>query len=335
MNEATKSHCTNDGDSKLTQFSIVAALKLTVFAAVSFSVWLEFSRECKWALEFVPGRTGWALAISMSLWIVVTLAIVSKSLATLRRGHFGNRFLMEMFSDDAGDSANFRPQILGLRPRLQQPSLKTGMQIGFVTMALFIGLWPVIRELAVVLNLSIVWGVSEAWAWTRLNFLKSLGSLEFWMRQWTWELWSLGRWWILFGLITAAWSLVSFPFQKLRARRYASDLFARLLCFAPWIIVLELSYLFGTWVGGANTVPEPNTGFVVGIFDWELWHWNCWRDERWLRRAAVPTILAGYMFFRAVLHWWRIPSAILSILLVPIAICLSIATTVAFQNGLP
>ena len=335
MNEAAQSDRTSDGDSQLTQFSILAALKLTVLAAVSFSVWLEFSTECKWALGFVPGKTGWALTISMSLWIVATLAIVSMALTLLPRVHLGNQVLMELLSDDASDSAILRSRMLGLRPRLEQPSLKTGIQISFVTMASLIVLWPVMRDLALVLNLSIVWGVSEAWAWARLNFLKSLGSFDYLTRQWTWELWSLCRWWILFGLITIAWSFVSFPFQKLRVRRYGSQLIARLLCFAPWIVVLEISYVFGVWIGGTVTVPEPNTGFVVGIFDWELWHWNCWRDEQWLRRAAIPTILVGYMFFRVVLHWWRVPSAIFSILLVPVAICLSIATTVAFQNGLP
>jgi hypothetical protein len=45
---------------------------------------------------------------------------------------------------------------------------------------------------------------------------------------------------------------------------------ARFLAFAPWFIFLELALLIGVWIESPNTIPEPSTGFVVGIFSWDL-----------------------------------------------------------------
>lgn len=149
--------------------------------------------------------------------------------------------------------------------------------------------------------------------------------------MWRWELWSLCRWWLLFGGATATWTLIVVPFQSDR-RTFISNLYARLLAFAPWLIVLEIIFLFGVWAGGSNVVPEPSTGFVVGIFEWDLWHWDCWRDPTWLKRGGLVSLGVGYLFCRTVLRWWRLPSIIFAVSLIPISIWLSIATTVGYQH---
>ena len=104
---------------------------------------------------------------------------------------------------------------------------------------------------------------------------------------------------------------------------------------APWLIVLEVAFLIGVWIESPNTVPEPSTGFVVGIFSWDLWHWDCWLDRGWLIRGALPTFIAGFVFFASVLRWWRVASVIAALVLVPVALLLSVACTVAYQNGAP
>ena len=110
---------------------------------------------------------------------------------------------------------------------------------------------------------------------------------------------------------------------------------SRFLAFAPWLVVLEMSFLIGVWLRGPTTVPEPSTGFVVGIFSWDLWHWDCWLDRGWLVRGAVPTLLAGYVFFARVLRWPRPAALVAAAVLVPLALMLSVACTVAYQRGFP
>lgn len=145
----------------------------------------------------------------------------------------------------------------------------------------------------------------------------------------------MGRWWLLFGTITLLWVAVSLPLKRWLKIGSTLGILARFLAFAPWFIVLEVAFLIGVWINSPNTVPEPSTGFVVGIFSWDLWHWDCWLDRGWLIRGALPTSLAGTVFFAGVVQW-RWPFAFFAaMLLVPVALMMSVACTVAYQHGFP
>lgn len=69
--------------------------------------------------------------------------------------------------------------------------------------------------------------------------------------------------------------------------------------------------------------------FVAGVFSWDLWHWDCWLNQRWLVRGALPTFVATLVFARAILglRWWV--ACVLAVLLIPVALTLSIAWSVA------
>ena len=164
---------------------------------------------------------------------------------------------------------------------------------------------------------------------------EAFSSGRYWLRLWQWEAWSAGRWWLLFGAILLAWLALSIPLRRRLKLEPATATLARFLSFAPWIIVLEFAFLIGVWIKTPSVVPEPSTGFVVGIFSWDLWHWDCWLDREWLIRGALPTFVAGAVFFMGVLRWrWPI-AVVAAIILIPIALMLSVACTVAYQNGFP
>ncbi len=223
---------------------------------------------------------------------------------------------------------------LGLSHATDEPSLAVGAAVAAVSMITLIGLWPAVREFGLAFSMLSA-HLNEA-AWRYLQDIYSMvADQELWTRLWSWELWAVGRWWLLFGTLTLLWLTISLVRSREARMPHMLNTLARLLAFAPWLIVLEMTFLIGVWLHSSNTVPEPSTGFVVGIFSWDLWHWDCWLNREWLIRGAVPTMVVGYMFFTQVLRW-RWPLAVVAaVLLVPVALWLSIAGTVAFSHGLP
>jgi hypothetical protein len=227
---------------------------------------------------------------------------------------------------------------LGLWQGATAPTLPTSLIVAALSMLTLVGLWPLLREVGLVVSLLARQPVATytyTWADAGRSMSEAFSSSRYWLRLWQWEAWSAGRWWLLFGAILLAWLTLSMPLRRRLKLEPLSATLARFLAFAPWIIVLEVAFLIGVWIESPSTVPEPSTGFVVGIFDWKLWHWDCWLDREWLVRGALPTFLAGAVFFAGVLRW-RWPVAIVAaIVLIPIALLLSVACTVAYQNGLP
>jgi hypothetical protein len=226
-------------------------------------------------------------------------------------------------------------RFLGLSHAAGGPSLAAGATVAIISTLVLVGLWPMLREVglwfAIAANEPKIFSLEDA--------ARSIGecatSGRYWFRLWQWELWSVGRWWILFGGVLVLWLAARAPFSTRASGESWTCALARLLAFAPWLAVLEMTFLIGVWMRSPSTVPEPSTGFVVGIFSWDLWHWDCWLDREWLVRGAVPTLAAGYVFFARVLRWNWLAAAMAAILLVPVAIWLSIACTVAWQHGLP
>jgi hypothetical protein len=218
------------------------------------------------------------------------------------------------------------------------PSPFAGTIIALLSTLTLVGLWPLLREIGGTLTLlalqpmpNYTYSLNDA---TR-SIVEALSSPRYWFRLWQWELWAVGRWWVLFGTLTLVWLAAAAPFDLRGQKTRLREALARLLAFAPWFIVLEVAFLVGVWVQSPSTVPEPSTGFVVGIFSWDLWHWDCWLDREWLIRGVVPMFAAGLVFFRRVLGWWWFAAVVAATCLIPLALMLSIASTVAFQNGFP
>ena len=214
-------------------------------------------------------------------------------------------------------------------------SLLPALVVAVVSTVVLIGLWPAIREIG--LAIALVSNPHEwyVWDYVRQSVPSTFSRPSYWSRLWYWELWSVGRWWLLFGAILLLWRVVLVALPRRWQRDGTLQMLARFFAFAPWLIVLEMGFLAGVWVTSPQIVPEPSTGFVVGIFSWDLWHWDCWLDRGWLIRGAVPTLVAGSIFFARVLRWPWPAAAIAGLLLIPIALVLSVACTVAYQNGFP
>lgn len=302
------------------QFSLRAVLLGVLGISIVLAVASQFPRQS-------------AFTISMSLLLLWPLAVVELLRMPLDRfgvtpspANLPNRPVLRCL---------LRP-FQSLRPPAQTPTLAAGSLIALLSTLTLVGLWPLIREVGLNLSLFALQPIPN-YTYTSSDAARSVtevfGSAGYWIRNWQWELWAVGRWWLLFGVLTALWLIASAP---IRFRlTHAQHGWARFLAFTPWFIVLEMTFLIGVWIESPLTVPEPSTGFVVGIFSWDLWHWDCWLDRGWLIRGAMPSFVAGIVFFRGVLQWWWSAAIVAAVLLVPIAILHSIACTVAFQNGWP
>ena len=218
------------------------------------------------------------------------------------------------------------------------PSLLGGFATALISTIALVGLWPLVREIGLNLSLATLQPIDEytyTWNDAARSMAEAFSDSGYWLRVWRWEIWSLGRWWLLFGAIVLVWFAVSSPFKRWFKIDRPSPTLARFLAFAPWFIVLEVAFLIGVWIESPNTVAEPSTGFVVGIFSWDLWHWDCWLDRGWLIRGAIPSFITAGVFFVGVLRWWWPTAVVAALIFVPIAVMLSVACTVAYQNGFP
>ncbi|HWE40399.1 MAG TPA: hypothetical protein VG406_27855 [Isosphaeraceae bacterium] len=185
---------------------------------------------------------------------------------------------------------------------------------------LLVGLWPAWREVA--LDLAALATDSRA----RSTFPAILRDLEdiahdlrYWRRLWTWEAWSLARWWLLFGSLTIATTPLS------RRERPGVEGAILLLRFSPWLIALEIGFMIGVWIArwNANIVPEPSTIFASG---WGIRKYGfLFHVLPWLKRGGPSTFVVGIAFFRTVPGWRWVEAVLGSLVLVLIAIPLSIA----------
>jgi hypothetical protein len=196
--------------------------------------------------------------------------------------------------------------------------LARGLGLSVFVDALLVGLWPVWREVA--LDVGTVVSNPQA----RANIAMVLGDwkmiahdLAYWKRLWSWEAWSLARWWLLFGLLSIATAPLS------RRVTSGSEVAMRLLRFSPWLIVLEFGYLIGVWIarGRVAVIPEPSTMFASawGFGRWGILHFVPF----WLTRGGLPSFVVGLAFFRIVPAWRWVEAILGSLVLVPVAVGLS------------
>jgi hypothetical protein len=193
-----------------------------------------------------------------------------------------------------------------------------GLGLALFVDALLVGLWPVWRAVASDVGLLATNSAARVNISAVLQEWSMLArDLAYWKRLWTWEAWSLARWWLLLGLLSIVTTLLS-P----RARP-KSEAAIRLLWFSPWLIVLEFGYLIGVWIarGQVNVVPEPSTMFASewGFRKFGILHYVPF----WLTRGGPSSFVVGLAYFRIV-PGWRWGEAILgSLALVPVAVGLS------------
>lgn len=141
----------------------------------------------------------------------------------------------------------------------------------------------------------------------------------------------MAHWWLHFAILGIAGTSV----MAIRGGDWKlKERLRRFLLFAPWLMLLDLLLLFASWMLKPTTVPEPSTGFVVGIFRWELWHWDCWLDQFWLLRASLPCMLVTAVFFRRIFDANWIVSLVCGLISIPPAISGCIATSVWFNDML-
>jgi hypothetical protein len=193
-----------------------------------------------------------------------------------------------------------------------------GLGLSLFVDALLVGLWPVWREVALDVGLL----ATNPWAQANISkFLQewrtSARDLAWWKRLWAWEAWSLGRWWLLFGLLAIATTPLS---RRARPRAEAA---IRLLRFSPWLIVLEFGYLVGVWIarGKVAVVPEPSTMFAS---EWGFRKYGILvYFHFWLIRGGLSSFVVGLAFFRIVPGWRWVEAILGSLALVPVAVGLS------------
>src|SRR5262245_47135200 len=209
------------------------------------------------------------------------------------------------------------------------PSFGIAMLIAFSCTVVLSLLWPFMREFGLGLALMMFHGVSQG-----LPILAEIPKLmsdgKFVWRLFRWEFFSLMRWWILFGSLATLWVAVTWPLRKRFNFDSAAQCFSRLLAFAPWLVVIETAFLVGVWTNSPNTVPEPSTHFVEGVFSWDLWHWDCWQGAVWMSRGFIPTLVVMALFFRSVLRWPWLFAGASAACSIPLALLLSVAWSVLY-----
>jgi hypothetical protein len=212
---------------------------------------------------------------------------------------------------------------LGLAGRPAAVPTSRAVLFAAATTLMVVVAWLPARQFLGGVALGFAWGPARAWEHSiHPNSLARLKDPYFWYRLATWEAWSIGRWWLLFGGLTllALWGVRRTPERRLPLAAAAH----RLLLFAPWIGLLELGYLIGVWINSPDTVPEPST---IYIMDWE---WDGWLRTVWLTRGVVPTLAVGLVFFRCVLRWGWWAAIAGAVVLTPIAINLSLVWSLLY-----
>jgi hypothetical protein len=207
----------------------------------------------------------------------------------------------------------------------QRVTVTRAILFAAMVMGLLVGLWPLIKETGLtiaVATTSATWSLNDAASYLP----KELSKPRLWRINCGWELWSVTRWWLLFGLIVFIFPDHSHR-QNIRSPHQIH--LCRLMLFAPWIAILELGHLFGVWFVDQTVVPEPSTIFAM----WPVSLTTMWTNSIWLTRAVVPTFFVGLVFARAVTGW-RWPIALLfAMTLVPVGMLLSVTWSCLFTSS--
>ena len=210
--------------------------------------------------------------------------------------------------------AERRPALLG-RPT----PFRRCLAFALILSLFIIVTWGVWKVLAVGCEVANRNGLASARVFLRYSLTELMTSRSRWIWLSVWEIWSLSRLWVPFAILTLVLSGIRGDIRMgLR----------RLLLFAPWLIVLELAFLFlGTFI--CSCIPEPSTLFYS---DWEYVRWQTLVNAFWLKRAAVPSLIVGVFFLRYVISMrWR--SALpLALLVYPLVALVTILWSILYEQ---
>lgn len=197
-------------------------------------------------------------------------------------------------------------------------------------------LWPLIRCVGLCLSVTVSeTGIARFGATWRDTVGQAALLPSYWLRLWKWEAWSLLRWVLLLGVMTAVLEVAARRARGNRAdglegetRSVLAAAMRRVALLAPWIAVLELGYLAGVWLDDSRTVPEPSTIFGGALLDG-------WLRPTWLWRAVPAGVLVGLVFFRSVGGWRWGAASLGALLLIPLSIDWSIVWGRAWLKLVP
>ena len=94
---------------------------------------------------------------------------------------------------------------LGLAYASDCPPLVAASCVAIISSLVVIGLWPLIREVGLHFALAAYGPDGYTFEYSIRSMTEAFVSSRRWLRLWQWELWSLGRWWLLFAGVLVAW----------------------------------------------------------------------------------------------------------------------------------
>ena len=189
--------------------------------------------------------------------------------------------------------------------------------------------WQAVREWSLVAG---DFAVTGGAGWTRESIRRdwhAVAHIGYWRRLWTWEAWSLSRWWVFFDGLTVLVLLDRGLRGGPGGRGRCGLTLQRLLRFTPWLIVLELGFLVGVYYArrAIGVVPEPGTFFTTLRYRPTLF---AMPPPFWMDRSTVPLLIVATAYFRSVARWPWVVSLACSAVLVPAGILLSMYWSAMF-----
>ena len=305
------------------QFRLITLIGVVTLAAIVVRLFLAFPSQVLSLLVFAATATA-------MLWLV---SVFSNAMAAVGRFALRTAAMPAVRGSDREMSPWHSRLWIALRygdPRLVY-AVPPAWIVSVATMLVTLLAWRPIRLLGQFFSglpafygtesyLSYVWG---NWSWS--EWTDPLG----WKLNLIWEAGSLAHWWLHFAILGTIGTAVI----AMRGGGWCiRERIGRFLWFAPWLMLLDVMLLFSSWMLQPTTVPEPSTGFVVGIFRWELWRWDCWQDQFWLQRASFPCALVTAVFFRRFFDLRWSLAILAGVLSIPMAIMGCIAWSVLFGD---
>ena len=312
-------------------FGVVEALD-GIFGPGRRHVTLRVQMGLIFVLALALGLPGTLLYyLGMSLLYVAALAACSTVEGMAKRILNGSN---RAASESLDDPRSWDPKRLFLsllRPlalcsHAAEIELTRAVWIAAIHTVTIIGLWPLLREFGFeVIDRFRQSSDLFTWPIEMWQLPVSLSTLEYWRHAALWEAWSLSRWWLLFGSLAFGCYTAG---RKLApgAEHDGWRQLRRVLLFAPWLVVLETSYLAGLWAADPTAVPEPSALYAL---DWPLENWQL---RVWLIRGLLPTAVAGLAFFRMVVGWRGRRCLCAVVVFVPVALALSVLWTLGYAR---
>jgi hypothetical protein len=313
----------SDAIKKPRQFRLITLIGVMTLAAVGIRLFVAFPSQVISVLMLA------ATAPAM-LWLV---SAISESISALWR--LAIRGINATSSCDKDRSLPPWHARLWIALRYGDPTIPYPMPpawiVALVTTTLTVLLWhPIWRVGNFFCGIPIFYStesfanyVANSWSWSLWT------DAAVWKLILLWEAGSLTHWWLHFAIL----GIFGMSVVGIRGGDWnLKERLRRFLWFAPWLMLLELMLLVASWILEPMTVAEPATGFVVGIFHWELWHWDCWQNQFWLQRASFPCVLVTAVFCRRLFGLsWQL-ATLTGVFSIPIAIMGCIAWTVLFGD---